>query len=469
MSTANADIRGVLRTGTDGSLHWQSERVAAIAPVEFALGAGGVATIDAAVPRLPLSWSLTAEADPAVLTNAVAGQELADVIDSVRQARTETQVVAAPVLTERWAHYAVVAAVARWTLQPVHQGALLIDRAVAAAGVGRDAEAATLFIFADDALLDLCLRCLDGEMHTAVVDLVRAAVQAAEHAGIRGAWRPYAAELESLTTLDDAVIHEQLTQWQQADSPATAPGRAGVMNAEIEDETRDSALVDIRSVPPRILAWSGANEPELLIEHDSAQDVFVVTAFLASGADPRCREVRRMLAYAAERESGALVATAPLRLDGGSLVAALPADGHRLAGLSFGVLEADTDVRALRTDPLGRRLAELDRTVVEAWGLHRSAQAALYTVSATALEQLLREAQAEHRAQLRIARNMLSGARRRLERELSRYSTDGNVADPLAVLLRARIDAVGRYLGADQFDGTFDPLLTDLLPPETDE
>ncbi|WP_433665103.1 hypothetical protein ACQPW1_24640 [Nocardia sp. CA-128927] len=458
---------GVLFVDGERTARWYSEHVAAVAPVELDLGDGCVVEIDPADPDVVLAWRASSDAAVTALARAVDDPAIAEIVGSARAAGTGERVVRAPMLINAWARFALVAAATRWTMRPVHKGALLIDRAVAAATVGQDAAAKTLFIYAEDALLELGQQCVDGELPAAVTDLVAQAVQVANRLGVAGDAAGLADELDSRTAIDDDILREFLTRRRRAAATASTDLQSGTLDGEEAVLTMGSDVVDIQAVPPRIIAWHGAEQPELVIEHLSDSAVFVITTTLADGVDPSCREVRRLLAYAAERDTGTLVATAPLRPLGPVLTAKLPAGQWVIADLHFGVLDAGTDLEALRTDPIGRCLAAVDRTMVEAWGHQRAANATLHTVPATADAELLDKAQAEHRAQLRTARSSAANARKRIERELRVLDPADQDTDALRALLRDRLDAVNRYPQA--MASAADPILTELIPPEQDE
>lgn len=458
---------GVLFIDDEQTTSWYSARLTAVAPVEIELGAGCVAQIDPAYPDMVLAWRAHSAAAVAALARAVGDPAIAGIVDNARAAGDGSRVVRAPVLTAQWAHFALVAAVARWMMRPVHKGALLIDRAVAAAAVDRTAAAKTLFIYAEDALLDLAERCVDAELPAAVTDLVAHAVRVADGLGVAGDSARLADELDRRSAIDDDILRDFLTRRRQAATTARTDVQIGTLDGEDAVRSLGFDVVDIASVPPRIIAWSGPEQSELLIEHRSDSDVFVITARLADGVDPSCREVRGLLAYAAERDTGTLVTTAPLRLLDRTLIANLPASSRIIADLHFGVFDASTDLDSLRTDPIGRCLAAVDRTMVDAWSHQRTAHAALHTVPASAAAELLDKAQAEHRAQLRTARSSAANARKLLERELRVVDPDDPDAAALRTLLRDRLDAVNRYARAMATGA--DPILTELVPPEQDE
>ncbi|MFI7000838.1 hypothetical protein [Nocardia sp. NPDC050175] len=458
---------GVLFVDGERTASWYSEQVAAIAPVEIVLGDGCVVEIDPAYPEVVLAWRASSDAAVAILAGAVGDPAIAEIVNAARAAGSGQHIVRASVLIDTWASFALVIAATRWTMRPVHQGALLIDRAVAAAAVGRDAAAKTLFIYAEDALLELGRQCVDGELPAAVTDLVGHAVRVALGLGVAGDAARLADDLDGHSAIDDNLLREFLTRRRQAAATASTDGQSGTLDGEDAVLTMGSDIVDIQAVPPRIIAWHGAERPELVIEHRSDGEVFIVTATLADGVDPSCREVRGLLAYAAERDTGTLVATAPMRLLGRALIAKLPAGRWVIADLHFGVLDAGIDLEALRTDPIGRCLAAVDRIMVDAWGHQRAATATLHAVPATADAELLDKARAEHRARLRTARSSAANARKHIERALRGVDPGDQDADALRTLLRHRLEAVIRYPQA-MAPGP-DPILTELVPPERDE
>ncbi|MGW4368170.1 hypothetical protein ACWEKT_21260 [Nocardia takedensis] len=449
---------GVLFLAEDGAARWYSPRAAAIPPVEIVIDGGCVAGVDPADPSALLWWTLSPGAAADGLAAAVGDPDLPRVLDRVRAAGAERRVLTGQVLTAPWTRYAAVAAARRWILRPVHEGALLLDRAVAAHLIGRDLEAAALFVAAEDTLLDLGERSRDGELPGVVVELVHEALRIALACGVDGPIEEIAEDLAGHALLSDDDLAMLLAEWRRASETALVGGGASSLGAGDGD---DREPVDIRAVPPRILAWGGPDHAELAIEHDRAAASFVVGTALADGVDPTCLEARRILAFAARRADGALTATAPMRPHGEGLVARLPALGNDRADLVFGVLDAGTDPDTLRTAPRDRPLIDVDRVMVEIWGRHRAALATLRTAPVDAGEDLLRRMQADYRTGLMMTVGEVDAVFDDLDER-----ADTTSDDDVAALLRARRDAVARYAESLRDEGGLDPILTELLPPE---
>ncbi|MRH91689.1 hypothetical protein GFY24_30335 [Nocardia sp. SYP-A9097] len=474
---------GVLFLTEDGAAEWVSERTAAVATIGITVGGGCLIHVDAAAPGEPLRWTVPPGSDGSELARAVGDSGLVGVLAQARRdGTTRHRILAAHSLNEPWVRFAEVEALARWAMRPLHRGALAIDRAVAAHAVGYLGDARAWFTRAEHTLIDLGARYLDGELPDTAADLVYNALLVAAEAGIDGEFPDLSPDRPSHAQISDTAVLEVITRWDRTGTAASAAGAIWTLGGdENTDPDRDVGFIDIRAVPPRIIAWSGSDQPELLIEYDSGADTFAVTAWIADDVDPRCREVRQLIAYAARRADGALVATAPVRLQGRSLVAGLPAASGAIGELIFGILDAATDIDELRTDQVGRCLTEVDRTMIDAWGRARAATAALYTVSAMAGETALYKAQSEHRSRMRIVRSLVSTARARLERELAQLESiptdpesdaahmDAADRRALITLLRARDIALARYVRSLRHGEVAEPALAELIPPQPDE
>ncbi|MEV0767718.1 hypothetical protein [Nocardia salmonicida] len=456
-------VDGVLFFHEDGTASWDSGTVAAVAPVEIVVGGGCVATVDPANPRALLSWTLAADGDVDALAAALGDPGIARVIERARAAGIDERVLASPWLVEAWSRYAAVAAARRWIMHPLDEGALLIDRAVAAFRVGRELEAAALFVAGEDHLIDLGERCRDGEMPTTVVDLVREALDAARECGADLRIEELAAELDGYSAIGDEDLAVLMDDWRRAIAMVSDAGAAAHLGGGVVSLDE---FIDITLVPPRIIAWRGASEPDLTVEYDGRSATCVVRASLAAEVDPYCLEVRQLLIFAAGRDDGALVATAPMRLEHRSLVAVLPAMGVDPADLVFGVVSADTDPASLRVESVGRHLAEIDRTMIEIWGRNRAALARLRAVAVDAGEAQLTRARDDYRTSIFAVRNSVDSVLDDLEQRLETVEIDARSTDDRAFLIRARIEAVARYRVAVDDDRGVDPVLAELLPPE---
>ncbi|MFI6165481.1 hypothetical protein ACIBCN_01725 [Nocardia sp. NPDC051052] len=455
---------GVLSIDATGNASWLTVRQAAVAMVDITVGAGCFVHVDAAHSATVLAWEVDAAADPEPLGFAAGDPALAALVRHLRERGETAEIVRGARLTAQWSRFAEVAAVARWTMRPVDRAALLLDRAVAEAGVGHGAAARNLFTFAEDALIDFGRRCVDGEMSSAVIDLVRRAAIVAGSAGFTGEIDSLARELGAAGAIADDRVFAGLAEWNYAVQEAGAVAQSTELGAGTVSLTVGSEMLDIAAVPPRIVAWAGADVPELLIEHDLDTDRIVLTALLSDGVDPDSAEARRLLAYAANKDSGALVATAPTRVAGRSISANLPARGHDIDDLHCGVFDAKVDVESLRGDPAGRCLAEVDRYTVEAWNWQRAALAAWNAVPDNA--------SAEVWAAARVVFDDCLIDARKAARIALRKLADG-VADtaPIELLLRTRSEAVTAFLDelAMVPAAQARPLLSELVPPEPDD
>ncbi len=462
MTTAQP-VLGLLTVTSDGGAQWWSDRVPAIAPVEVPVGTSCVISVDAHDPALALGVTAAPGADLALLDTAIGTPEFAARIADLRAVGGGENVLAAPTLTPPFAQLAAVCAADRWTMHPVHAGALLVDRAVAAHAVGDDTGAHRLFAYAEDALCELTADCLAAGTSAVVAERLAVALAAAQGAGLDGP--------------DVLELAQQLTAWTPFGGADLADPYLWLVAAEADVAQDAGALtvastyLDLESVPPRVIAWGGAAHAEIMLEHDHDTDRVQVTASLAAAVDVRSRDVRQLFAYVSDVDTGHVLATAPMRVSGHAVTANLPALGHDPHQLHGGLYTAGTPLEDLRTDPVGRCLAETDRYLVEAWNHLRASSVAAATVSPTAGPVALEAAARARRDQLARASTAVANGRIRLEDELdvlASYAIYPDLAD-VSDLLHARLDALERFaaeLDADGSQRAARPLLVELIPPD---
>ncbi|MFH5230863.1 hypothetical protein [Antrihabitans spumae] len=468
-------VPGVLTVDVDGAAEWWSARVAAVGLVEVVVGDSCTVRVDSSRPAVVLGWTVGAGADPDPLGRAVANMALAELITSLRGNGKSVQIVDGPVLAEPFEHLAAVTAVARWTLRPVNAGALLLDRAVAAEMVGNRGEAWRLFSYAEDALLDFAEMCLQKGGSSAIGDRLVAALAAAQTCGLDG---PYIdgllAQLEQWSPIADADLVKAFSDWRNAEVVGAVGAATDMGNGPSggdPDLFVTTSYLDIEAIPPRVIAWEGAAKPELLIEYHRAQDRAIVTASLAAGVDAVSQEVRQLFAYLCDKETGRVVATAPMTVTGGSVSANLPGMGLTVDQLYAGLFKTGVRIESLRTDPVGRCLAEVDRHMVDAWGHARSAVAVGFTLPPTAYDAKRRVAMRTRATQLRMAQTAAQNASTLLTREIEARGDSDADSEAVNALLRARLDAVEEFV---EDLGNFAAaqghlLLTELIAPDPDD
>ena len=369
-----AGAEGALVVGADGTTSWWLPRAAAVAEVRVRVADGVEFSVDAGDPTLVLAWSAAAAADLGSLDQVFTDAGLVDRLRALRDGDDRVVIEEAPVLTRPWVRSATVAAVRQCEVRPLHEGALLLDLAAAMSDVGNAEAAAHVFGLAAPSLLALGEECLAGEIRggaaTELVDIAQAAATAL-------AGTAWAQDVHALATR----LHEEVSE-----VPDVFVGNlVGAMSADIwvagvatPSSVLNPQFVDPALVPARILSWPGAGKHEVFIEvHDG---YVIVTATLAQRVDDRTLEANQLLAYAARREDGGLVATAPMTVAGRTVKAALAVDDD-LGQLSFGICHADSDLDDLRADPAGRLMVEVDREMADAFACQRAAFAVLHRTS----------------------------------------------------------------------------------------
>ncbi|MFC8526282.1 hypothetical protein [Nocardia sp. NPDC057227] len=432
--------RGILTVDEAGGVGWWSRRVPVLPPVQLAAG-GLTVRVDPAYPEVPAAWVLEPGIAPGVLELVFGAAAPPDLVAALVADGESVSALECPPLTPAWRRRATVAAVARWTTRRLNHGALLLDRAVAEHAVGNPAAAGRLFRLGEYALRDLGERGLAGTLPEPAAEPLRAALAAAEACGLAvGGLR---AEPPA-PPLSDVTLAALLSEWGREAALSAVP-MGTTLGGEATGPASAQALLDLTAIPPRIIAWHGARAPELAIERQPDESC-VLTANLAAGVDPDCREAGELLAYAAEQATGRIIEVSAADVRGNAVVAVLPLHGNSLDALAFGLFDPDTKPDELRAGPIGRSLAEIDRYLIEGWNQRRIAAVATAD-GGSAVTALI------------AARRAVGNAVRTLE-------ALPPAAESLA--LTARRTAVADYLTVLREAATApaDLLLSDLLPPE---
>ncbi|MFE1596970.1 hypothetical protein [Nocardia sp. NPDC058705] len=434
-----------------GGVSWFASRPSVLPAVEFQVGPGVHLVLDPLTPASPLGWVVDPDTDPAPLAEPFDDRALASLVSVLVAGGPSVSSFDCPDLTSAWAQRGHVASVARWTLRPLDNGALLLDEGLAELRCGHDGAARRLFGFGEYALLALGERAVDSEIPRPALELVRELVAVWARLGLSEQVRELA---EQLVGVDEFELAVAMVGWAaEAESASVGPLTHSRVTplTDVEEVTIDPTVL-----APRIIAWAGPEVPELQVNYRAADQTFVLIANLARGVDPWCAEANELLAYRADPDTGRLLAVAPVTAaDDGVLSAELPAQDDPAVGC-FGLFSATVApelVRAAERDLIG---IEIDRELLHGWNLHRRATA-LRAADAESpeLDMLLMAAEtaiANGRAQL----GELAFVDQPPHREMA---------------IRARIAAVGDYLDAigrgDDCPGQV--LLCELVAPESTE
>jgi hypothetical protein len=443
---------GALVVDADGTTSWWLPSVAAVAEVRLPVADGVELAVDAADPTLVLAWAAAPGAEIDSLAGVFVDGSLVDRVRALRAGGEQVVVEDAPILTRPWVRMATVAAVRQCAVLPLNEGALLLDLASATSGVGYAEAAAHVFGLAAPVLMALGEQCLATEIRGGAASQLVEIAQVADAALAGTAW---ADDVHALA----ARLREEVSEIPDV----FAFDFAGALVADIwtaDGSTPSGVLtpefVDPGLVPARILSWPGAAKHEVFVElHDG---YVVVTAALAYRVDERTLEANQLLAFAARRDDGALVATAPMTVTGGTVSAALPVDGDA-DGLAFGIFHADSDLDDLRVDRVGRMMVEVDREMADAFVYQRAAVTALHRTS------LDDDQSAALRAGKRNTREAKAAAGRALS-ILSTAFADGGDGD-VRELIEARVSVIDRHranIDDNEVPAGSEPLLAELLP-----
>ncbi len=466
---------GVLVVDDEAGISWWSPRWHAVARVDLRLGPGVAGVVDAARTDRLLAWAVDpgAAVDPLVAAVDTA-LDLAGLLTELRAGGPSVTTMPGLQLTAAGRRYAYIAALDRCLLYPVDRGALLIDEAEAALAMGRRRSAEDLFDHAEYALVDLAERAIDGGLPGLLVGRLRDALQHAARLGVAEEATELAGEIPDPATLADSDLAGTLAAWLDAEQSPTISGPAvlGALDDEMPELTADGYL-DIAAVPPRILAWNGAESPDLRIDHLPDRDRFVISAPLAAGVDPTCREAGELLAWTTDRETGRLVAVAPMTVRDGAVVGELPAGGRELYEIEAGIAGGGSEPGGVPAGPAWYDLVLADRALFESWNHYRAALATVGAVGPDAGAAEIEKAERDRDRRLGYARTAAQGALDTFTGLLADRADDrADSDDPIVTRLRGRAAAVAAYL-AGLYDpplpGTEEPALVELLVPAEED
>lgn len=433
-----------------GGVSWFALRTPALPAAELRVDSGISLAVDPVVPADPLGWSVDPGADPGALGEVFADPALVLLVAASRAEGPSVAHLDCPALPPTWAHRAHVAAKARWSLRPLHHGALLLDEAVAEYRCGRVVLARQLFGYGEYALLALGERAVDGELSSAAKELVHTAMSAAVATGLGGEIADLA---EQLTGVDEVHLSAALADWRAVDESALVGAGTYAHDRAAPENDTAYVMADPTVLPPRILAWPGAARPEIRVDYRAG--AYELRSRLAAGVDPWCAEATELLAYTVDETTGRLLGVAPVEAGpDGDLFAELPDDGEPGAR-AFGLFSAEIDPEQLRGNVFGRTGIEVDRELLEGWNFDRAA----------ATRRHLAGDSPELTELVIAAETAIGNARAQVDDLLL-----DDHPDTVARALQARLDAIDAYLaslaGTEPRLGAV--LLCELIEPSED-
>jgi hypothetical protein len=351
-------------------------------------------------------------------------------------------------------------------VRPINTSALMLDRAAADHASGLTQRAATLFDAMVPTLLDLGEECLAGAIVGGAATDITRLVELAAQVLADSEWQPeltaLAERLENESALSDEVVADALASWDEQ-QPAYAGALAGAFSASGNERM---FFLDPNVVPARLLAWHGANAPDLRVTWQPGSDRATVSAALAPSADSRSTEARELIAYAADADGDTVVAIAPMNVQDRGVTATVVCSGHNIERLRFGIYHAASDVTALRLDPAGQTLVMVDRFMRDAFSHHRFAMAAIHELAPNADIEAMESKRNSH---LSSAKSAADDASKAIAELLERADV-GQDTTELLNRRKAAIDAYRDSLGSAEIPSVgAASLLSELLSAECDE
>jgi hypothetical protein len=469
--SASKYSRSIRRDG--GDLSWDSDVAPAVAEVAVSIAPGVVVVVDAADTSTVLRWHVAEGGGIRALAAACVEPGLGGILE--RAASGIESECDAVHLDARWTRLGLTAACGRWSMVRMNESVLVLDGAAARHRIGDTAAAARLFAVASATLEGLGVDCLNGEMSSSAAKEMAIVTLEAAEAVSETTWgyvlMDLAARVQAATAFDDDTLRQWIEDLVETQSLSLVDtDMAG-------DGTRSrasvfSGYIDPHVVPPRILAWRGASTPDIEATYRAEGETgrVILSAQLAQGIDAHSREAGEMLAYAANRRSGQLLVSVPMVADGTSLIGMMEIDEDSLSDICFGIFCASSDPRDLRAGDSAGVLVDVDRLMLEAWGLQRAKLTALYVANSTSESEARRAVTSAARG---FTREALDAAESAVEKLTWLNDEFGRDSQSWGALLESRIEAIERFMAAVEDDraeppGT-QPLLAELLITPSDD
>lgn len=429
-------------------LGWSSGRIAAVAPVDIEVGLGVTVTVDVVDPATVLALTIEEFGDVADLAAAC---ERGEVIPSlVDQMRGGQRLSAELRLIPKWSRVGLVEGIAQWLLRPLHEGALLLDKAAAYQNTGQTVAAARLVALASPVLEALAEDAEAGLLAEAVVaelvDVATLSAAATETLDWGPAVRDCAARIAESIGISDMEADLVLIQWAEILKGELLAG--GALTAGLQAIA--PVMVDPAVVGPRVLAWTDSGTAEIKVEltRDGEELVAELSVRLSDFVDEYAYEVEQLAAFIADGASGSLIRTASTSVSDRTVRATLRfADpGIAETQLRFGVFDSDRGPSVIRSRSSDAVDIRTDRLLLDAWSRQRAAMVAqAQSDDALAAETLLDQAK-------QLVQRALNG--------LERLDGEDSKARRSAVeAYKARLEQLGTISAAGS-----EPLLAEMIP-----
>lgn len=367
MTMASRNLGGLAETG-GGGLAWWSYRPAAVAPGSVQVADGVAYQVDGGDPERLLAWSVESVDGLTALAGLLGEGEWTEAARAFAESgeRRPTQLVM-PQVPPAAARLGLVAAVRRWSVRPIDESLLAVDEALARHAAGRDEQAARLLSRSAPALVAYAHEVLDGDVPRPACDIVEAATTLA--ADLLPPTHPDSEEIRDLAVqmaARSALADLQLT-WTSPLPDAVRVSRSG--------RSVSATTVDLSLVPPRVIAWHGALEPEVISVHLPEQDLLEVTVALAPDTLAGDADVAALTVSLTDAGSGRHWSGAGVRPDasGRGLIARLPLFGRHPDTLVV-TLHSPERRPGMRATVRGRDFAVVERLAVESWNWGRTQQ-----------------------------------------------------------------------------------------------
>lgn len=343
---------------------WLADTGAALGPVTFDAFGIGIG-VDGADPRAVLAVVVDENDRESGATCFSDPDFIGRMLDADNGIR-----LAGPTLVEDLQRVATIHAVSRFYVHDLDEGVVALDEAHAAALSG-DMEGARGQYLMADARLDSLLETLsDSDGGKPIADELETMVICCPSmdSGLR------------VATIAAAVTDRRSEQWTDLLIQLVTEPMAPIVG-----DPAIAALgvyLDLSAIPPRFTRFRGPDEFDLILR-PIGDGIVEATANLRDGITAESSDVDGLRVVAVEISTGAILSSGPCEVRGLEVVARVWLDATEIGDVHFVMVSDEIPLTAVHTDPLGARLAQVDREVRFAWTQRRRASAAEALVSDT--------------------------------------------------------------------------------------
>lgn len=399
-------IMGTVTRPDDGSVEWHAHTFPALGPVMVSWR-DVVVSVDPTEPAQVIS--IVAAGVESLMDSAgdlFDGTAIGEIIGAAPGANCP-----GPYLSDGVVHLATVSAVHQLYVGDLDESILFWDRAQAHLAGGQIREADRLYrlgMARIERMVDqIDVDQITGPLVERLVDMIRTAPQAVFGPELRD---------DLLGRLAEQSIGQE-PLWQRLFGQARVLPLASTLGSPGAEA---GELADLRRLPPRLLAFTDPEDPEIDVDFDD--DRVTVSAQLRPDVETSSSEVRELFAVAADSESGRLIAAAPCTVESSRVIATMYVPDVPITGIRCAVVTRLDDDAIM--DALAASMVSIDRHCRHAWTCHRLAGSVRADAGITSSSAQIEVREAEAIRLLAAAHHSMDVAQQLAARLRRRYRRD---------------------------------------------